>query len=202
MNKKHIAEMVGTFLLTFLVMSTLLVGGGGGVLPTFMLAGLSYMALVFMLGRVSGGHFNPAISIGAWSVGKLETKDLPFYVVMQVAGAVLARVALGALGELTVPNVGVSKPVLLMVYEAVGMIVLALGFASVILAKEKLSSSSGPFIIGLSLLLGLALAGALGSIGILNPAISVGLNILAWPYLVGPVVGSIAGFNLYKFLVG
>ncbi len=200
MNKKYIVEMVGAFLLTFTVMTTLLSSGNGVFLPTFMLAGLTLMILAFVFGKVSGGHFNPAISIGAWSVGKLPGKDLPFYVVMQIAGAVLARMAIGYFGELSIPRTSIDKPVSVLMAEAMGAMVFGLGVASVVLAKEKLGNNS-TFFIGLALMLGLVLAGSIGSVGILNPAISVGLNILAWPYLVGSVVGSLIGFNLYKYLV-
>ncbi len=193
-------ELLGAFFLTFVAMASMLGNENSLITVGVALVGLTLMALVFIFGKVSGGHFNPAISVGAWSVGKLDTKDLPFYVVLQIGGALLAKLAIGFFGEVNLPTASMTKPINVLLAEAAGALIFSLGVASVAMAKEKLSSSS-PFFIGLSLMLGLSLATILGSVGVLNPAISVGLNILAWPYLVGSVVGSLIGFNLYKYLV-
>jgi len=199
MNKKYIAEGLGAFLLTFSVLATMLTQASFLVLPTALVAGLSLMALVFMFARVSGGHFNPAVSIGLWSVGKLSKTDLPFYVLFQVAGAVLAKIAVSAFGSLNLPSAA-GKDWMMFAAEVAGATVFCMGIASVVYFKDGLSSSTAPFIVGLSLLLGLAVSVHLGAIGVLNPAVSVALNILSWPYLLGSVVGSVIGFNIYKYL--
>lgn len=199
MNKKYIVEALGTFVLTFSVLATML-GGGGALLPTPIIAAFTLMVLVFMLGSVSGGHFNPAVSIGAWSVGKLPAADLPFYVMAQAAGAILAKIAILSIGSIDFPVVAGGENATFLMAEAVGAGLFTMGIAGVLFYKNTLSSSTAPFMIGLSLLLGLGIAGSLGSAGVLNPAVALGLNITTWPYLVGPVLGSLIGFRLYSLL--
>ena len=198
MNKKYIAEMLGTFILTFSVLCTLLTGRGMW-LPAPFIGGMSLILLVFIFGRISGGHFNPAVSIGAWSVGKLKTLDLPFYIVFQIIGAVLAKIAIQYVGSIQ-SMVADGKNVNIFIAEMAGAILFSLGIASVVYFKDAISTTTPPVIIGLSLFMGLGIAGSLGSLAVLNPAIAIGLNLTSWPYLLGPVLGSIIGFNVYKVL--
>ena len=92
---KYLAEFIGTFWLVF--------GGCGsaifapafpelriGFLGVALVFGLTVLTGAFALGHISGGHFNPAVSVGLWVGGRFDTKDLIPYVVSQVVGAVLA----------------------------------------------------------------------------------------------------------------
>mgnify|MGYP003483446723 FL=1 len=92
---KYLAEFIGTFWLVF--------GGCGsaifapafpelriGFLGVALAFGLTVLTGAFALGHISGGHFNPAVSVGIWVGGRFDTKDLIPYVVSQVVGAVLA----------------------------------------------------------------------------------------------------------------
>ena len=92
---KYLAEFIGTFWLVF--------GGCGsaifapafpelriGFLGVALAFGLTVLTGAFALGHISGGHFNPAVSVGLWVGGRFDTKDLIPYVVSQVVGAVLA----------------------------------------------------------------------------------------------------------------
>ena len=92
---KYLAEFIGTFWLVF--------GGCGsaifapafpelriGFLGVAVVFGLTVLTGAFALGHISGGHFNPAVSVGLWVGGRFDTKDLIPYVVSQVVGAVLA----------------------------------------------------------------------------------------------------------------
>ena len=92
---KYLAEFIGTFWLVF--------GGCGsaifapafpelriGFLGVALAFGLTVLTGAFALGHISGGHFNPAVSVGLWVGGRFDIKDLIPYVVSQVVGAVLA----------------------------------------------------------------------------------------------------------------
>ncbi|OYW69561.1 MAG: aquaporin Z, partial [Pseudomonadales bacterium 32-42-5] len=92
---KYLAEFIGTFWLVF--------GGCGsaifaaafpelriGFLGVALAFDLTVLTGAFALGHISGGHFNPAVSVGLWVGGRFDTKDLIPYVVSQVVGAVLA----------------------------------------------------------------------------------------------------------------
>src|SRR5512147_3188577 len=95
MNKKLIAEFFGTF--------WLVLGGCGsavlaasfpdlniGLLGVSLAFGLTVLTMAYAVGHISGGHFNPAVSIGLWAAGKFSASELPGYVIAQLVGAIAA----------------------------------------------------------------------------------------------------------------
>ena len=80
MMNKLIAEFLGTMFFLYVILAT-----GDGVA-----IGLALIAVIFILGKTSGGHFNPAVSVMMAAAGKLNMKDLAPYVVAQVAGGLAA----------------------------------------------------------------------------------------------------------------
>jgi len=96
------AETLGTFLFFFVGMGAVILGGHlqgadtGGVLGVALAHGLALAVLVSALGAVSGGHFNPAVTFGVWLTGRIEPVRAGLYVLAQLAGAVLAALALRA----------------------------------------------------------------------------------------------------------
>lgn len=98
LRRRAFAEILGTFVLVLggcgsAVLSTHGPGsiGMAGVSVAF---GLTVFTMATILGPISGCHLNPAVTLGAWSAGKFETRDLPVYVAAQVAGAIAAAVLL------------------------------------------------------------------------------------------------------------
>ncbi len=86
--KKYLVEFIGTFFLVFTVGCTVVAPGAGALAPLAIGACLTVM--IFSGGHISGGHFNPAISLAVWIRGKCPTGDLIPYWLVQVIGAVLA----------------------------------------------------------------------------------------------------------------
>src|SRR5512137_1051436 len=86
--KKYIAELIGTFFLVLTVGCTV-IGGGAGVIPPLAI-GSALMIMVFATGHISGGHVNPAVTLGVWLRGRCPSKDVLPYWIAQVIGAVLA----------------------------------------------------------------------------------------------------------------
>jgi len=94
LSKKLGAEFFGTF---WLVLggcgSAVLAAGfpelGIGFAGVALAFGLTVLTMVYAVGHISGGHFNPAVSFGLWSAGKFETKELLPYIVAQVVGGIL-----------------------------------------------------------------------------------------------------------------
>jgi len=80
MMNKLIAEFLGTMFFLYVILAT-----GDGVA-----IGLALMAVIFILGKTSGGHFNPAVSVMMAAGGKFNMKDLAPYVVAQIAGGLAA----------------------------------------------------------------------------------------------------------------
>src|SRR5258706_4291592 len=88
---KYIAEFIGTFFLVLTVGCTVIGNGAGAFAP--LAIGSALMVMIFACGHISGGHFNPAVTLGVWLRGKCEAKDVTPYMISQIIGAVLAAFA-------------------------------------------------------------------------------------------------------------
>jgi aquaporin Z len=94
MLAKLVAEFLGTFWLVLggcgsAVLAAAFPGLGIGFTGVSLAFGLTVLTAAYALGPVSGGHFNPAVSIGLWAGGRFQARDLPSYIVAQVAGAIV-----------------------------------------------------------------------------------------------------------------
>ena len=94
MLAKLLAEFIGTFWLVLggcgsAVLAAAFPGVGIGLLGVSFAFGLTVLTGAYALGPISGGHFNPAVSIGLWAGGRFPAAQLPFYIVAQVAGAIV-----------------------------------------------------------------------------------------------------------------
>ena len=191
--KKYIAEGLGTFVLTLVV---LLSSGGYFSIATPLLAGLVLGLFVYSIGHISGSHLNPAVTIGMWSIGKIDSVDAVYYIVVQLVGALFA-LFLGS-QFIVLPIVSVSPSLLVGIAEAFGTFFFTFGIASIVYGKAPHHMSG--VVIGGSLLLGISIASLIGSNGIINPAVALGIRSFGCMYVLGPIIGSILGMNLYKYL--
>jgi aquaporin Z len=91
--QKFSAEVLGTFVLVFFGVGTAL-ATGADVVTTGLAFGLTVMVMAYSVGRVSGGHFNPAVTVGAAAGGRLAWSQVPAYVGAQLLGAILASTVL------------------------------------------------------------------------------------------------------------
>jgi len=95
LSKKLGAEFFGTFWLVLGGTGTaVLAGSGVGTLGISLAFGLTVLTMVYAVGHISGGHFNPAVSFGLWAGGRFSGKELLPYVVAQVIGAIVASAVL------------------------------------------------------------------------------------------------------------
>src|SRR5687768_18590672 len=98
MNRKLVAELIGTFWLVFGgVGSALLAGHKVGELGVSIAFGLTVVTMAYAIGHISGAHLNPAVSIGCYFAGRLPKKELGGYVAAQVIGGLLAAVILAVI---------------------------------------------------------------------------------------------------------
>ena len=100
--QKYLAELFGTFILVFVgsasIIALLKAGFGAGILITVPLAfGFGLMAGLYAFAEVSGGHFNPAVSLAMFLDRRLSVVDLVAYWLFQIAGGVIASAVLGGL---------------------------------------------------------------------------------------------------------
>ena len=95
--KKYVAEFIGTFFLVLTIGCTVIGHGAGPFAP--LAIGFALMVMIFAGGHISGGHFNPAVTLGVWLRGKCETKDVVPYMLFQSMGALLAAFVVKSLKE-------------------------------------------------------------------------------------------------------
>ncbi len=190
---KYIGEAVGTGVLTMVVALAL---AGTFAVPVAVLAALTLGLFVYSLGHLSGTHINPAVTIGAWSIGKVSTDDALKYVIAQFIGAGAALLVVGSLVTAAIPPLKADLAIGLA--EMIGTALFTFGIASVVYGKTPAVMSG--MVVGGSLLLGTAVAALLGSNGVLNPAVALGIGSFNVMYVLGPILGSVLGMQLYKRL--
>jgi MIP family channel proteins len=213
--RRALAEAVGTFILVFLgcgaaVALTSVAPGEAAGLQTTGIAlafGLGIAAAIYATGHVSGGHLNPAVSVALTVIGRLDRRDLPVYVAAQVAGATLAALALrgvfpdaDTLGNNAVADgVGVGSGLLVEVVLTAIFLFVIVSVAT----DRRVTPGFAALAIGFALaaihLVGIPLTGTS-----VNPARTFGPDLVAWEwddlwvFLVGPLVGAVAGAVLYQ----
>lgn len=192
---KAMAEFMGTAALTSVVLAVL----GKTTFPWFVAiaAGLMLGLMVVAIGKVSGAHINPAVTLGFLSKKAIAATDAIVYIVAQLLGAFLALSLYQYLSDRTVPSPNYDFDLRFVVAELLGAFVFGLGIRAAV--NQKLTGTALASVIGLSLTLGILVASA-GSSAILNPAVSLGLKSFTLEYIVGPIVGFILGFFVYDGL--
>lgn len=192
---KGLAEFIATATLTIVVLSVL----ARTTFPFFVAlgAGLALGLMVVLLGRVSGTHANPAITLGFLSKKMINTTDAIVYIAFQLLGAFLALGLYQYLSDRVLPISSSSFDWRVFTAEAVGAFVFGFGvFAAV---SQKFTPASLGSVIGVSLIIGLLIASS-GSSAILNPAVALGLKSFTLAYIIGPIVGVIVGMHAYSYL--
>jgi hypothetical protein len=86
--KKYLVEFIGTFFLVLTVGMTVIAPGAGALAP--LAIGSALMIMVYAGGHVSGGHYNPAVTLAVWLRGRCSIKDVPFYLIAQILAAMAA----------------------------------------------------------------------------------------------------------------
>lgn len=222
-SKKAAAEILGTFVLVFGGCGTaVLAGSEVGWQGVALAFGLTVVAMAYAVGHVSGGHFNPAVTVGAAVAGRMAWKDTPVYFVAQLiggiaAGAVLLVVASGLDGFDAEKSGFASNgyddrsP---MGYTLLACLVievlLTAVFLWVILGVTDVRAPKGfaPLAIGLTLTLIHLISIPVTNTSV-NPARSIGVGLFAggdaigqlWLFIVAPLAGAIIAGATYKLLL-
>ena len=192
-----VAEFLGTGALTLLILSVQRSTIG---VPFFVAtaAGLIVVLMSFAVGGISGGYFNPALTFGFWTARKLASIPALMYILVQFLGAWGAYYLYTYFVKTSLQPVGGHYTGRILVAEAVGTGLFSLGVASAV--YQGFSRAVTASFAGLSLMLGI-IAASSASIGLLNPAVALGVRAWVWQtYVLGPVVGAVIGVNLYAWL--
>jgi MIP family channel proteins len=220
---KLLAEFIGTFSFVFIGAGAAAVIGDGvglpGIAAIALAHGLTIMAFAFAYGSVSGGHFNPSVTVGVLAVGAMGVGEAIGYIVSQliggVAGALLLWIVLGgAATGLGMPalahNLALGATSLTITPEAGFMIEAALAFflVTVVLstAVAGRAGSLAPLAIGMTVTLNILMGGALTGAAFnparaLGPMVATGNFSEAWLYLTAPIVGAIVAAIVHTGLV-
>jgi len=192
-----VAEFLGTGILTLLVLSVQRSTIG---VPFFvaLAAGLTVTLMVFALGSASGAHLNPAVTISMWTARKISTLTGILYIAVQLLGAWAAYGLYTYFVNSTLQPIGGHFTGRILVAEAVGTGVFVFGWAAAM--YQGFSAAVTASVAGLSYMLGI-IAASSAAIGLLNPALALGVRSWVWgTYVLGPVLGGIIGGNLYGLL--
>lgn len=221
--KKYIAELIGTLVLVlFGCGSAAIAGSVLGNLGIALAFGLSIVAMAYVIGDISGCHVNPAVSIGMWIDGRLETKDLIMYIIFQCIGAIIGIAILAviinsapSLGGYAATGLGqngfgsASSVGLNVVGAILVEIILTFVFVFTVLGVTKKAENGAVagIVIGLTLafvhILGIPLTGtSVNPARSLAPALFLGGQALqqVWVFILAPVIGAIIAGILYKGL--
>jgi aquaporin Z len=191
------AEFLGTGVLTLLILSVQRSTIG---VPFFvaLAAGLTLTLMVFSLGTTLTTHLNPAITIGTWTARRINTVTAVLYIAMQLLGAWAAYGLYTYYVGNSLQPVGGHFTTKILVAEAVGTGVFAFGWAAA--TMRGLTAASNAAFAGLAYMLGIVAASS-AAIGLLNPAVALGVRAWVWgTYVLGPVIGAVIGINLYGYL--
>lgn len=192
--KRLLAELIGTF---FLVVAALL----SPPQLTFALVGAVLLIMVVVIGKVSGSHINPAVTVGLMTVRRIPVGTGLLYIVAQIAGA-LAALGLGSLLDRSLPQT--NPEVNAMWFEMLGVSLLVFVVTRVVLMDAP--PAAGALAIGIALMTGIAIAGA-SSGGVLNPAVATvffigdivrGKEVEGLTYIVAPFVAAVVAALLAR----
>jgi aquaporin Z len=224
--KKLAAEFFGTFWLVLggcgsAVLAAAFPDVGIGLVGVSLAFGLTVLTMAYAVGHISGGHFNPAVSVGLATAGRFSWRELPRYVVAQCAGAIVAAlvlylIATGKAGVTTVGGFasngyGENSPGKFSMFAALlTEVVMTAGFLIVILGATAKKAAAGfaPIAIGLALTL-IHLVSIPVTNTSVNPARSLGVALFAdgwalqqlWLFIAAPIAGAVIGALVHKALL-
>ncbi len=212
------AELIGTFALIFIGAGTGALGLGG-LVGVALAHGLVVLGFVYAYGHLSGGHLNPAVTLGVWAAGKMDAGRALSYMVFQLAGGALGaftlRWVLGGtetgLGATTLARGLVAGGATIEVTPAVGLLVEAIltFFLVNCVLNAAVSGKAGNLAgaaIGLTLAFAILMGGPLTGASLnparsLGPALALGDFADLWIYFAGPALGAVAAAALYRGLL-
>ncbi|MBW8781233.1 MAG: aquaporin [Verrucomicrobia bacterium] len=200
--KRYIVEFIGTFFLVFTV--GMAVHSGSPLAP--LAIGASLMVMIFAGGHISGGHFNPAVTLAVWLRGKLPVKDVvPYWLAQLAAGLVAGLLVVKLHGH---PVLGAASHGLRssLAVEFLFTFALAWVVLQTATAKGTLDNSFYGLAIGFTVLAGAVAVGGISG-GAFNPAVGLGVVIMGfekigqlWVYLGADLAGGAAAALAFKAL--
>ncbi len=220
------AEFFGTFWLVLggcgsAVLAAAFPGVGIGLMGVSLAFGLTVLTMAYAVGGISGGHFNPAVSIGLATAGRFSWSQVPSYIIAQVAGAIGGALVLYLIvtGKADYAGVGgfasngygdLSPGKFSMMSALITEVVMTAFFLIIILGVtgKKAPAGFAPIAIGLALTLIHLISIPVTNTSV-NPARSIAVALFAgggaisqlWLFIVAPIVGAVIGALIQQSLL-
>ena len=201
---KYLVELIGTFILVATVGFTVLEPGASALAP--LAIGSALMIMVYAGGHVSGGHYNPAVTLAVWLRGRCPASDVPGYMIAQVAGGLMAAFLVMLMKDTS--KVVASNPDVVRAVLAELLFTFALCYVVLNVATAKATEGNSYFglAIGFTVVVGAFAVGGISG-GAFNPAVAVGITAMGlsklaniWIFLVGNFVGGALAALVFKFV--
>ena len=206
---KYLVELIGTFFLVFTIGMTVLGPNDAGALAPLAI-GSALMVMIYAGGHISGGHYNPAVTLGVFLRGgnKIPATDVPFYWGAQVVGAILAAFLVQFVkGSPVLPapgahDYGVAEKFLVEFLFTFALVWVVLNSAT---SKGTAGNSFYGLAIGFTVLTGAFAVGAVSG-GAFNPAVAIGATAMklidvsqVWIHIAADLLGGLVAALVFKF---
>jgi len=218
MNRKALAaEFISTFALVFAGVGAIavdsMIGGKSGLVGVALAHGLVLAVMISATMAISGGHVNPAVTIGAWVAKKIDTVNAIGYILAQCLGAVVAAFLIKfVIPTDTLIAVHMGTPELgngISVSQGIiAEIVLTFFLMFVVYGTgiDRRAPKVGGLFIGLAVTLDILVGGPISGAAMnparhLGPALMGGPTDLIWLYWIGPVAGAVLAALVYKWIL-
>ena len=218
--RKLFAEAIGTFMLVSAVLGAALISGNAAGLGVALCIGVTVMAMAYAVGPISGGHFNPAVTLGLFAAGRFESRNILFYWIAQIVGGIFSAVFFYILfknaGDGTIPagfasngygehSGGKFNMVAALLMEIVQTAVFIFVIARV--TRKDGAGNMAPVAIGLTLAAMHIMSIPVANTS-LNPARSIATAVIEggwalqqlWLFILAPLVGGYIGGAVDKAL--
>jgi len=210
------AEFIATFTLIFIGAGASIMAhaGASDLIGVALAHGLALAIMVTAVAHISGGHVNPAVTVGLWVTGKIETIRAAIYIAAQLLGAVVGALLLrlvvptstwqGANLGTPAPGAGIGNGAALITEAVLTFFLVFTVFAVAVDERGARSKLSG-FPIGLVLTMDILMGGPLTGAAMnparwFGPALVSGTWTSSWVYILGPLVGGVFGAAVYWFV--
>jgi MIP family channel proteins len=221
----YIAELIGTLFLVFVIgtvislyLATSPEAQTGSDFAVIGLAhGFVFFALILTLGAVSGGHFNPAITLAAWAMRRIDPVDALVYILAQLSGGVLGALMVKGflLDQGRASSYGAAEISPMLAHSTAGALIEAIGTFLLVLVviavalNVRARQEWAPLAIGLTFAFVVMVFGPLTGAAV-NPARWFGPALVGnafggfgdiWPYIIGPAVGALLAVGVFRIVL-
>jgi aquaporin TIP len=211
LTKKAIVEFLGTFALLFIGIGSIVMTENTNLVAIALAHGLAIGLLIMAAGHISGGFFNPAVTIGMWVTRRIDGYGAIVYIAAQLLGALAGTLfVLATFPEAARNAVGLGIPAVGIGYSSSNALVaeiVATFFLMFVIfgvaVDQRSAKGAGGLAIGLSISMGIFATGAISGAA-LNPARWLGPAIVDgnwddfWIWIVGPIVGAVVAALIFN----